>query len=434
MLVRTMMSAHSYSNLKHLAIIMSSSAKPPQAQQSVQYNRQAERGDPPNVKKKPQLIKHHTLPQAKPRTKVGIPNRSPDNSILQNTNLKDLVAQYSNLIPFSVSVIAGNIEYEPNIKTGDSLVIHGIKQSKAVSIIDQTDRAFNIPFYSAAKFGIIGNLDSEEYISTCSASEMMESPRLPPIVACLGNYVGRDDSMSFKQFEVLLLKDTVQKGFRPWRIKVIRAYSMTDHKSKFISKDCDAFFSVDPSGVQLYPSEILEYASHLLPCRARPFVPKEYSALLENFTASVVVIEGQSFETSLLACRMDHSTKIKEYLDISTEINIIVTPSIHNVSTTKQDVDYTKYTRLSRHRDDLSGCMLRMVRKGHEIKGVKITTPKLSEPIQDEDEISDSSEYDDVIISPTSVEDVYDDIRQDIETTDSVSDNSESFVSAYNVC
>ena len=392
---------------------MSSSAKP----QSVRYNRQ-----PPNVQKKTELIKHQTLPQAKPRTKVGISNRLSTTRIMEHTNLKDLAAQYSNLMPFSVSVIAGNIEYEPNIKAGDSLVIHGLKQSQVVKIIDQTDEAYNIPFYSAAKFGIIGNLDSEEYMSTCSASEMMESPRLPPIVACLGNYVGRDASMSFKQFEVLLLKDIVHKSFR--RIRVIRAYSITDHESKFISKDCDAFFSVDPSGVQLYPSEILEYASHLLPCRARPFVPKEYNSLLEDFTASVVVIEGQSSETSLLTCRIDRLTKTKEYLDISTEINIIVTLSTHEVSTTKEDVDQTNYKKLSRHRDDLSGCMLKMVRKGHEIEGVKITTPKLSEPSQDEDKSSNSSEtdaYDDVIISPSQDEDVYDLVWQDIETTDSVS-------------
>lgn len=389
---------------------------------------------PPKVAKKPLVLmkKYTTLPQPKPR--ATIPPQSPpklhqtlpDRTIVETTNLKDLVVDYSNKIPFSVNVIAGNVEYEPSINLGDSLIIHGIKQSHVITILDQANEVCNIPFHSAAKFGIIGNLESEEYMSTFSVTELMESPDLPPIVSCLRHYQGKDSSMSFKQFEVLLLKDTSTKGFFKSKKPVIRAYSMTDYKPKFIPKECDALFSVDPSGVQLYPSEILEYASHLLPCRARPFVPKEYRAMLKDFTASVIVIQGQSTETSLLTCRADRSARNKEYLEISTEVDIVVSVENQRVVTTEQDIHHTKYTRLSSHREHLSECMLKIIQKGKESEGMKITHLQISENDNDvvvDEDLSDSEPYDDVVISPTEeIEEIYDDlVWNNSESTKSVS-------------
>ncbi len=387
--------------------------------QSIKYKK-----EPPKVPIKPLKSKISTLPQPKPRTNVAhiLPKKNqtlPDRSITNALNLKDLLVDYFNKIPFAVNVIAGNVEYEPSIDLGDSLIIHGIKQSHVITIVDQANEVYNIPFHSAAKFGIIGNLDSEEYMSTFSVAELMESPNLPPIVACLGNFQGKESNMSFKQFEILLLKDISTKGFFKHKKPVIRAFSMTDFKSKFIPKECDALFSVDPSGVQLYPSEILEYASHLLPCRARPFVPKEYRSVLKDFTAKVVVIEGQSTETSLLACRVDQSGTSKEYLEISTDIELVVTIEKRSVVTTEEDIHHTKYTRLSSHREHLSECMLKMIRKGKETEGVKISHLKISETDMNDDEDEnhdsfDSKPYDDVIISPfEDIEEIYDDLVWD---------------------
>lgn len=389
--------------------------------ESVKYQKK----NPPKVAKKPPLMKYPTLPQPKPRTKIpqNLPKIHPtlsDHSIMETTSLRDLVVDHSERIPFSVSVIAGNVEYEPNINLRDSLIIHGIKQSHVIRIVDQANEVCSIPFHSAAKFGIIGSLESEEYMSTFSVTELMECPILPPIVACLGNYRGKDGSMSFKQFEVLLLKDISTKGFLKPKT-VIRAYSMTGYISKFISKECNILFSVDPSGVQLYPSEILEYASHLLPCRARPFVPKEYRALLKDFTATVIVIEGQSTDTSLLVCKVDQSGSNKEYLEISTDVDIIVTLEDRRVTTTEQDIHHTKYTRLSSHRENVSECILKMIRKGKEAEGVKITHLQISDDDNNVDEVVDSSDselYDDVIVNPTDdIEELYDDLVWDNATS-----------------
>ena len=68
----------------------------------------------------------------------------PDRSITNALNLKDLLVDYFNKIPFAVNVIAGNVEYEPSIDLGDSLIIHGIKQSHVITIVDQAKESSEV--------------------------------------------------------------------------------------------------------------------------------------------------------------------------------------------------------------------------------------------------------------------------------------------------
>ena len=349
---------------------------------------------PKTASKHAMMSKQRTLParmnppKILPRTKT----HSISGDIMEGITIKDLVQRFSHLIPFCATVVAGNMDYVPTINTGDTLIVHAIKESQVVTISDNQDVKYSVPIHSSAEFGFIGNLDSEEYMCTFSATELMEAGKLPPVVACLADYKGRDDSMSFKQFEILLLKEVTNtfKSYR--RVRVIKAYSITDSKTKYIAKEANVFFSSEPSSIKMHLTEIMEHASHLLPCRARIFVPQEYRSLLGDLADDSVVIEKKSTDTSLLACRVNSSSRSKTYVEISASIPLAVALSTESVKTRKQDLDENKYTTLAKRKESLSGCLLKMTRSGFETQGNTTRAPKCSGSDKDVSEPEDSGD------------------------------------------
>ena len=330
---------------------------------------------PPKPINMPGTTKHETFPvqrkppEVPPKTKT----RNISGDIMEGITIKDLVQRFSHLIPFRATVVAGNMDYVPTIETGDTLIVHAIKESQVVTITDSQDVKYNVPIHCAAKFGVIGNLDSKEYICTYSATQLMEAGKLPPVVACLADYKGRDDTMSFKQFESLLLKEVSNTSKNYGRVRA--AYSITDSRTKYIPEEANIFFSNEPSGTQMYLTEIIEHASHLLPCRARMFLPKEYLHLLRdraNLATYSVVIERKSTDTSLLACRVDGSNGNKTYVEISTSIHLTVALPTESAEIGKQDVAKNKYTPLTKRKDRLSGGLLMMIRQEFEIQGTAV--------------------------------------------------------------
>ena len=340
------------------------------------------------------MSKHKTLParmnppKITPRTKT----RSISGDIMEGITINDLVQRFSHLIPFRATVVAGNMDYVPTIKTGDTLIVHAVKESQVVTITDNQDVKYSVPIHSSAEFGFIGNLDSEEYMCTFSVTELMEAVKLPSVVACLADYKGRDDSMSFKQFEILLLKEVTNtfKSYR--RVRVIKAYSITDSMAKYIPKDANVFFSSEPSGIKMHLTEIIEHASYLLPFRARIFVPQEYRSLLGDLANDSVIIEKKSTDTSLLACRVNSSNGSKTYVEISTSTPLAVALSTESAKTRKQDLDENKYTTLAKRKDSLSGCLLKMLRKGYETQGTTVRAAKCSQSDKDVSESEDSED------------------------------------------
>ena len=302
--------------------------------------------------------------------------------IVGEITIKDLVQRFSHLIPFRATVVAGNMDYVPTIETGDTLIVHAIKKSQVVTISDSQDVKHNVPIYSSAKFGIVSYSNSREHASTFSVLELMEARSLPLVVACLVEYEGCDSSMSFKQSEILLLKEATQLDtFESYRkIGMMKVYSITDSMMKYIPKeaDNDIFFSNEPSNIQMYLTEIIKHASHLLPCRARIFVPDEHRSLLRDLGNDSVVIEKKSTDTSLLACRVDGCSGSKTYVEISTSIRLTVVLSLESFKTRKQDLDKNKYTTVTKRADILSGHLLKMIRKGYETQGSVVGAARCS--------------------------------------------------------
>ena len=299
---------------------------------------------------------------------VQMKTRSNNGDSMKGITINDLVQQFSHLIPVCATVVAGNMDYKPTIETGDTLIVHAIKESQVVTITDNQDVQYNVPINSSAKFGIVSNLDSEEYMCTFSVTELMEAGTLPSVVACLADYKGQNESMSFKQFEILLLKEVViAKKYK--RSRMIKAYSIADCMTKYVQQEADIFFSNEPSGIQMYLTEIIQHASHLLPCRACMFLPQEYRSLLEDLATYSVVIEKKSTDTSLLACLVKGSTGSKMCIEISTSIHLTVALSTESVKASKQDLDENKYITLINRKDSLSEYLLKMIRKEHETQG-----------------------------------------------------------------
>ena len=313
---------------------------------------------------------------------IGYPD---ENAIL---SLSELVEQCSHLMPLRVKAVSGFMAEnvgDPTIHVDDVYNVHAVKQTEVATIVDSRRNKYRLPLHSSARFGLIGTLSRP-----CSVIDLLNVKPQPLIVAVSDNYLGHSSEFSLCKNEVLILNGVLQKsaGFR-----TIEAFSITNSQHKFITDKCDVLFSTDPADTKLYLSEILEHASHLLPCSARLFTSEEQMKLPKHqvLTKKPVTIEKQQTETSLLISF--HSNRKRNdpvYIDIPTSIDIdvhVLTPSkdeedylslYEDTQTLVYEYDPTKLQACVNANDDdtymTQAQLLKALRHGYETVGTKIKT------------------------------------------------------------
>lgn len=376
---------------------------------------------------KKRLQKSKSLPQAETYTPKLTPRvaKKMDDSRKQvdasrkeseTLSLSDLVVWNSHLLPARVQVVTGHIaenDNQPNIYVGDVFTVHGIKKSKVVMIMDSRSHVYNVPLYSSAKFGIVGDsVQSDEYVCTYTFRDLLTAKPQPRVIASLSSYQGYNDTMSVKQYEVFIVNDVFNVSENSQMGAVIGAFSVTTAKQKFIPKECNVLFTTDPAATQLYLSEIIEHAPHLLPCRARLFASEEQTKLPKYLTTDLVTIEDLQSETSFITSLhqwegdVGSSSQTEIYMDIHTSINIEVrveSTTVDNPSARIHAFNFTKFQAcLDTAEDDTTNSQaLRVLRKGYEQAGTNIHVPGVKENdevFQSLISMKDSDVYDDVSV------------------------------------
>ena len=342
------------------------------------------------------------------------PNASPDDNTIRS--LFDLVVWNSRLLPARVKVVTGHVAEnhdQPNIDMGDVFTVHGIKQSKVVTIKDSKCHVHNVPLYSTAKFGIVGdNVESDEYLCTYTFQDLLTAKPQPRVIASLNSYHGCKEAMSFEQYEVLIVNNLFDVSESSQMGGFIGAFSVTSSKQKFIPNECNVLFTSDPAATQLYLSEIFEHAPHLLPCRARLIVSDQQMKFPKYLTTDLVTIESLQSETSFITSLhcyegdMASSSQSEIYVDIPTSISIDVL--VENATTedpyrTISFFNFEKYQSCLDTAEDntTSSQVLKVLRKGYEKAGTNIHVPGVQENnvvLQTLITVGDSDDvYDDVL-------------------------------------
>ena len=367
---------------------------------------------PHNVQATETLNRHLNDPSAENGNELP-PDFPSEDEVL---SLTTLIEKYSHLLPLRVKAVSGFMaenEGDPTICIDDVYNIHALKQAEVVTIVDSRRQKYSLPLHSAAKFGLIGK-SAKVY----SVLDLQNASPLPPVIATMSKYSGTYAECCFSENEVLLPLEVVQ---RPQGGVLVKVFSVRDAREKLIPgpHQCDLLFSTQPAVTKLYLSDIIQYASHLLPCQAQLFISQDQAKLPKHLTSKMVTVEPKRTVSSLIIT-LHQKYMIQEdkvYIDIPVSIDIDVRvlrpePSEKDYVVLFQDsralveeYDPKKLQACVNANDDdtyiTQAQLFKALRQGYETAGTKIKTSGIERDGHIYEPLSDirpsSSVYQDVV-------------------------------------
>ena len=264
-------------------------------------------------------------------------------------DLTELAEKHALNVPFRIRVVNGFMAADnmkdPTFGVDEIYSVHLVKETEVLkSRCANGNSEYFVPLNSAATFGLIQDENNEGRVFD-NVEELVSCSPPPKIVAVLNEYTDANGMHIVRENDILAIKDvTTQMGKSNISLK---AYNISMQKEVVLHVDMKIEFTVNPSAIQLYLTELMEHVD--LPSSCTIF--SNNSSLSETLTLSKVTLLQRETQRSVLVSlfRNNPTSKQKKatnYIEIPTRINI-------NVSIVDTDEEDQVYQQLMEESRDL---------------------------------------------------------------------------------
>lgn len=198
---------------------------------------------------------------------------------------------------------------ETSISEGERFVAHFLKRTKIITIRDENNETYSIPFNSALEFGLLHNphnnqKEAQNGFIFKSAGDLMISRVLPKAIRARKAFRGISPESSVEHNELLLIKEVVQKEGERRYVKCIQ---LSTGKEKHLHEDCCGQFSTNPYDVRLMLPDILKHFQ--LPLKAVLYIGSDIDEDLPMslVTSVIEIVTHRTDETLVASTIMDEN-------------------------------------------------------------------------------------------------------------------------------
>ena len=176
-------------------------------------------------------------------------------------DLAELAEKHALNVPFRIRVVNGFMAADnmkdPTFVVDEIYSVHLVKETEVLkSRCANGNGEYFIPLNSAATFGLIQDENNEGRVFA-NVEELFSCSPLPKIVAVLNEYTDANGMHIVRENDILVIKDVTAR-MRKSNIS-LKAYNISMQKEVALHLDMKVEFTINPSSIQLYLTELMKY-------------------------------------------------------------------------------------------------------------------------------------------------------------------------------